>query len=124
VGLADPLTKWRPDLEPGVNGDLNRDGLKTVSGLDESGHMDAMGLGWVGMMDKDRPSILQKAGGLQGTFTHIAFAPTRGTAVLIATTNWILAPRWPWVNLPMAYWSNSPRADQAAWEAASSVSTA
>ena len=28
------------------------------------------------------------------------------------------------VNLPMAYWSNSPRADQAAWEAASSVSTA
>ena len=81
-----------------------------------------MGLGWVGMMDKDRPSILQKAGGLQGTFTYIAFAPTRGTAVFIATTNWILAPRL--VNLPMAYWSNSPRADQAAWEAASSVSTA
>jgi D-alanyl-D-alanine-carboxypeptidase/D-alanyl-D-alanine-endopeptidase len=42
---------------------LNRDGLKTVSGMDESGHMDAMGLGWVGMMAKDdRPFILQKAG--------------------------------------------------------------
>jgi serine-type D-Ala-D-Ala carboxypeptidase/endopeptidase len=62
-----------------------RDGLKTVSGMDESGHMDAMGLGWVGMMAKDdRPFILQKAGGLQGTFTYIAFAPTRNAAVFIA----------------------------------------
>ncbi len=64
---------------------ITRDGLKTVSGMDESGHMDAMGLGWVGMMAKDdRPFVLQKAGGLQGTFTYIAFAPTRGTAVFIA----------------------------------------
>jgi D-alanyl-D-alanine-carboxypeptidase/D-alanyl-D-alanine-endopeptidase len=64
---------------------LNRDGLKTVSGMDESGHMDAMGLAWVGMMAKDdRPFILQKAGGLQGTFTYIAFAPMRQTAVFIA----------------------------------------
>jgi D-alanyl-D-alanine-carboxypeptidase/D-alanyl-D-alanine-endopeptidase len=64
---------------------LNRDGLKTVSGMDESGHMDAMGLGWVGMMAKDdRPFVLQKAGGLQGSFTYIAFAPARGTAVFIA----------------------------------------
>ena len=64
---------------------LNRDGLKTVSGMDESGYMDAMGLGWVGMMAKDdRPFVLQKAGGLQGTFTYIAFAPARGTAVFIA----------------------------------------
>ncbi len=64
---------------------LNRDGLKTVSGMDESGHMDAMGLGWVGMMAKDdRPFILQKAGGLQGTFAYIAFAPARNAAVFIA----------------------------------------
>lgn len=63
---------------------LMRDGLKTASGMDESGHMDAMGLGWVGMMAKDdRPFILQKAGGLQGTFVYIAFAPTRNTAVFI-----------------------------------------
>lgn len=63
---------------------LMRDGLATVSGLDESGHMDAMGLGWVAMMPKgDRPFILQKAGGLQGTFSYIAFAPTRGVAVFI-----------------------------------------
>ena len=32
----------------------------------------------------DRPFILQKAGGLQGTFSYIAFAPTRGVAVFIA----------------------------------------
>jgi D-alanyl-D-alanine-carboxypeptidase/D-alanyl-D-alanine-endopeptidase len=64
---------------------LNRDGLKTVSGMDESGHMDALGLAWIGMMAKDdRPFILQKAGGLQGTFTYIAFAPARNTAVFIA----------------------------------------
>jgi len=64
---------------------LMRDGLETVTGLDESGPMDAMGLGWVAMMPKgDRPFILQKAGGLQGIFTYIAFAPTRGVAVFIA----------------------------------------
>ena len=64
---------------------LMRDGLATVSGMDESGHMDAMGLGWVAMMPKgDRPFILQKAGGLQGTFSYLAFAPTRGVAVFIA----------------------------------------
>ncbi len=64
---------------------LMRDGLETVSGMDESGHMDAMGLAWVAMMPEgDRPFILQKAGGLQGTFSYIAFAPTRGVAVFIA----------------------------------------
>lgn len=64
---------------------LTRDGLSTVSGMDESGHMDAMGLGWVAMMPNGkRPFILQKAGGLQGTFSYIAFAPARGVAVFIA----------------------------------------
>ena len=62
-----------------------RDGLDPVSGMDESGHMDGMGLGWVAMMPKgNRPLILQKAGGLQGTFSYIAFAPMRGVAVFIA----------------------------------------
>ena len=62
-----------------------RDGLDPVSGMDESGHMDGMGLGWVAMMPKgNRPFILQKAGGLQGTFSYIAFAPARGVAVFIA----------------------------------------
>jgi serine-type D-Ala-D-Ala carboxypeptidase/endopeptidase len=64
---------------------LPRDGLKTVSGLDESGRMDAMGLGWVVMMpDGNRPLILQKAGGLQGIFSYVAFAPTRGVGVFVA----------------------------------------
>ena len=62
-----------------------RDGLDPVSGMDESGHMDGMGLGWVAMMPKgNRPFILQKAGGLQGTFSYIAFAPARGVAVFVA----------------------------------------
>lgn len=64
---------------------LVRDGLDLVSGMDESGHMDSMGLAWVVMMPEgDRPLILQKAGGLQGTFSYIAFAPTRGVAVFVA----------------------------------------
>jgi D-alanyl-D-alanine-carboxypeptidase/D-alanyl-D-alanine-endopeptidase len=64
---------------------LVRDGLNPVSGMDESGRMDAMSLAWVVMMPKgDRPLLLQKAGGLQGTFSYIAFAPTRGIAVFVA----------------------------------------
>jgi D-alanyl-D-alanine-carboxypeptidase/D-alanyl-D-alanine-endopeptidase len=64
---------------------LPRDGLNPVLGLDESGHMDAMGLGWIVMMPRGtRPLILQKAGGLQGIFSYTAFAPTRGVGVFIA----------------------------------------
>jgi serine-type D-Ala-D-Ala carboxypeptidase/endopeptidase len=64
---------------------LPRDGLSPVSGLDESGRMDAMGLGWVIMMPRGtRPLILQKAGALQGAFSYTAFAPTRGVGVFIA----------------------------------------
>lgn len=64
---------------------LQRDGLDPVYGLDESGRMDAMGLGWIVMAPHgDRPLILQKAGGLQGIFSYTAFAPTRGVGVFIA----------------------------------------
>jgi serine-type D-Ala-D-Ala carboxypeptidase/endopeptidase len=64
---------------------LWRDGLDTVFGMDESGRMDAMGLGWVVMMPNgDHPLILQKAGGLQGIFTYVAFAPTRGVGAFVA----------------------------------------
>ena len=64
---------------------LQRDGLNPVAGLDESGHMDAMSLGWIVMAPRgDRPLILQKAGGLQGIFSYTAFAPTRGVGMFIA----------------------------------------
>ena len=36
------------------------------------------------MPDGDQPLILQKAGGLQGIFTYIAFAPARDMAVFVA----------------------------------------
>jgi D-alanyl-D-alanine-carboxypeptidase/D-alanyl-D-alanine-endopeptidase len=62
-----------------------RDGLNPVSGFDESGQMDAMGLGWIVMAPKsDRPLILQKAGGLQGILSYAAFAPTRGVGIFVA----------------------------------------
>ncbi len=64
---------------------LQRDGLNPVSGLDESGHMDAVSLGWIVMQPQgDRPLILQKAGGLQGIFSYAAFAPTRRIGAFIA----------------------------------------
>ncbi len=64
---------------------VQRDGLNPVSGLDESGHMDAMGLGWIVMMPQgDRPFILQKAGGTEGVFSFVAFSPARGVAFFIA----------------------------------------
>jgi serine-type D-Ala-D-Ala carboxypeptidase/endopeptidase len=60
---------------------LYRDGLASVSGLDDAGQMDAMGLGWViNMPTNNRPLILQKSGGLQGSFAYLAMAPTRGVA--------------------------------------------
>jgi serine-type D-Ala-D-Ala carboxypeptidase/endopeptidase len=60
---------------------LYRDGLTAVSGLDDGGPMDAMGLGWViNMPAGNRPLILQKSGGLQGNFAYLALAPTRGVA--------------------------------------------
>ncbi|MFD2646495.1 D-alanyl-D-alanine-carboxypeptidase/endopeptidase AmpH [Devosia albogilva] len=62
-----------------------RDGLEVVYGLDESGEMDAMALGWVVMAPEgNRPLILQKAGGLQGMFLYHAFAPTRDVGVFVA----------------------------------------
>ena len=62
-----------------------RDGLSPAAGLDESGHMDALGLGWIVMQPHGtRPLILQKAGGLQGVFTYTAFAPARKIGVFVA----------------------------------------
>jgi D-alanyl-D-alanine-carboxypeptidase/D-alanyl-D-alanine-endopeptidase len=64
---------------------VQRDGLNPVYGLDESGRMDAMGLAWVVMEPEgDRPLILQKAGGLQGMFVYVAFAPARGVGAFVA----------------------------------------
>ena len=68
-----------------------RDGLDPVSGFDEAGPMDAMGLGWIVMAPKgNRPLILQKAGGLQGIFTYAVFAPTRGVGVFVAINQFSL----------------------------------
>ncbi len=64
---------------------VTRDQLSPVLGYDESGHMDAVGLGWIIMnADGGRPSILQKAGGLQGIFTYCAFSPSRNIGVFVA----------------------------------------
>lgn len=64
---------------------LSRDGLDPVYGMDESGHMDGLGLGWIVMEPRDgRPRILQKAGGRQGIFSYVAFAPDHGVGVFAA----------------------------------------
>jgi serine-type D-Ala-D-Ala carboxypeptidase/endopeptidase len=94
---ADDLVKWmrwhldrfgRKDAEARLLSHalyLPHDGLQLVSGFNESGPMDAMGLGWVAMMPSgNRPYILQKSGALQGTISYIAFSPARDVAVFIA----------------------------------------
>jgi len=59
---------------------LYRDGLASVVGIDDAGPMAAMSLGgWVVLMPEgNRPLILEKTGGLQGFFSYVAIAPTRG----------------------------------------------
>lgn len=64
---------------------VQRDGMDTVLSMDESGRMDAMGLGWIAMeATAEHPFILQKAGGLQGQLSYLAFAPDHGTAVFVS----------------------------------------
>ncbi len=83
--------RWHLDRFAGTDAEMRlldhaayveRDGLSPVFGFDEAGRMDAMGLGWVMLRPEgDRPLILQKSGGLQGEFSYVAFAPTRGIGV-------------------------------------------
>lgn len=69
-----------------------RDALDMVYGLDESGHMDALGLAWVVMHGRDgRPTILQKAGGRQGVFSYVAFAPAHGVGAFVAINQFNLS---------------------------------
>jgi len=64
---------------------LPRDGLNPVFGMDEGGTMDAMGLGWVVVApDGTRPLVLEKSGGLQGQFSYVAVAPSRGIGVFVS----------------------------------------
>jgi D-alanyl-D-alanine-carboxypeptidase/D-alanyl-D-alanine-endopeptidase len=71
---------------------LYRDGLSVVSGLDDAGTMDAMGLGWViNLPTADRPLILQKSGGLQGSFAYLAIAPTRGVGAFFVMNEFSIA---------------------------------
>jgi serine-type D-Ala-D-Ala carboxypeptidase/endopeptidase len=64
---------------------LTRDGMDVVFGMDESGFMDGMALGWVVMnADQEHPLILQKAGGRQGMLVYGAFSPTRNIGIFAA----------------------------------------
>lgn len=64
---------------------LYRDGLASVSGIDDAGQMGMMTLGWVGVLpDGDKPLMLNKTGGLQGQFSYVVIAPTRGIGVFVS----------------------------------------
>jgi serine-type D-Ala-D-Ala carboxypeptidase/endopeptidase len=71
---------------------LDRDGLKPAFGMDEGGMMDAMGLGWVVMRPEGaRPFIMHKSGGLEGQFSFVAMAPTRGVGVFVSMNEFSVA---------------------------------
>lgn len=90
---AADMQKWMAwHLEKGTTDDawrtmdhagwLWRDGLSPVSGLDDGGPMGMMTLGWVGVLpDGDKPLMLNKSGGLQGQFSYVVIAPSRGVGV-------------------------------------------
>jgi D-alanyl-D-alanine-carboxypeptidase/D-alanyl-D-alanine-endopeptidase len=64
---------------------LWRDGLSPVSGIDDAGPMAMMTLGWVGVLpDDNKPLMLNKTGGLQGQFSYVVMAPTRGIGVFVS----------------------------------------
>ena len=64
---------------------LWRDGLSAVSGIDDAGQMSMMTLGWVGVLPSgDAPMMLNKTGGLQGQFSYVVMAPTRGIGVFVS----------------------------------------
>lgn len=64
---------------------LVRDALDPVSNMDESGHLDAIALGWVVMWPEgDRPLILQKSGLANGVVSYLAFSPYRRVGIFIA----------------------------------------
>lgn len=100
---ANDLLKWMGwHLSQGGDGEearfldhavyMQREGKNTIISMDESGFMDAMGLGWVAMYSTDRhPFVLQKAGALQGEMSYVAFAPDRGTAVVITINQYNFA---------------------------------
>ncbi|MFI0844344.1 D-alanyl-D-alanine-carboxypeptidase/endopeptidase AmpH [Mesorhizobium sp. IMUNJ 23232] len=71
---------------------LWRDGLSPVSGIDDAGPMGMMTLGWVGVLpDKDKPLMLNKTGGLQGQFSYVVMAPTRGVGVFVSINQFSVA---------------------------------
>ena len=73
---------WRTATHAGW---LWRDGLETVSGIDDAGQMGMMTLGWVGVLPEgDAPLKLNKTGGLQGQFSYVVIAPTRGIGVFVS----------------------------------------
>ncbi len=80
---ADGPSREARFLDHGVY--VQRDGLETVVGMDESGRMDGMGLAWVAMnATGQRPFILQKAGGLQGQMSYLAFAPEKRVGIFVS----------------------------------------
>ncbi len=47
--------------------------------------MGMMTLGWVGLLpNDDKPLMLNKSGGLQGQFSYVVIAPTRGVGVFVS----------------------------------------
>jgi D-alanyl-D-alanine-carboxypeptidase/D-alanyl-D-alanine-endopeptidase len=81
--------EWRATNHAGW---LWRDGLSPVAGLDDGGPMAAMSLGWVIVPpDGNAPLMLNKSGGLQGEFSYVVIAPSRGTGVFVSINAFSIA---------------------------------
>lgn len=93
LGRADPADAERRRIDHA--GWLYRDGLAPVSGLDDGGEMGAMAMGWVTVFPAgSAPLMLNKSGGLQGEFSYMAIAPTRGVGVFVSMNQFSIGG-WP-----------------------------
>lgn len=101
LATGDPEAEAR-FLDHGVY--LRRDGKSEITSMDESGRMDGMGLGWVAMnATAERPFILQKAGGLQGQLSYVAFAPDHGTGIFVTINQFDFAAAYAMAEFANAF---------------------
>ncbi|WP_171060558.1 serine hydrolase [Poseidonocella sp. HB161398] len=82
--------RWNLSQEPDPVRDIfhaphaDRSDFRSVSMMDESGHLDEMGMGWVIMHETEaQPYTLQKAGAHGGYMAYLALAPEKQAAVFM-----------------------------------------
>jgi serine-type D-Ala-D-Ala carboxypeptidase/endopeptidase len=66
---------------------FQRQSLADVQGMDNGGHADGIGMGWVMLAASNQgPAILEKTGGFGGFMTYMALVPGQRVGIFVAVT--------------------------------------